>query len=118
MKFPVNVLKRNISWNGKEYTFNRNRQNEFNETIDGSYDLVTTLKGLFHEVKSYVTIYEGESSRVQSKTTPMLMCLYLDAQGIKFNDKVMINDTLYKVNGLTDINEEKEIIDISLEVIE
>lgn len=120
--FQKNVLKRNIEWNGKDYIFKRNKRNKFNEIIDGEYESTTyTIKGLFHNsvnVNSYIKVEEGEAARSQSKSVPMIVCLYSPVSSeLRMDDKLLLNDKLYKVNGIDDINEEQVFLDISLEVI-
>lgn len=120
--FQKNALRRNILWNGKLYEFKRNEVNKYGEKQDGQYEAETYLiKGIFHKVTSrnlYITIDGGEAARVQSKSAPMIICLFDDISSkLKIDDKLMMNGQLYRVNGIEDINGEQAFLDISLEVI-
>lgn len=117
--FQRNVLRRNILWNGKLYEFKRNVTNKYGEKQDDQYEAETYLvKGIFHKVTSYIRVEDGEAARVQSKSAPMIVCLFDDiSTQLKIDDKLMMNGQLYKVNGIEDINEEQAFLDISLEVI-
>ena len=117
--FQRNVLRRNILWNGKLYEFKRNVANKYGEKQNDQYESKTySIKGIFHKVTSYVRVEDGEAARVQSKSVPMIVCLFDDiSTQLKIDDKLMMNGQLYKVNGIEDINEEQAFIDISLEVI-
>lgn len=120
--FQKNALRRNILWNGKLYEFKRNKVNKYGEKQDGQYEAETYLiKGIFHRVtlrNSYIAINGGEAARVQSKSAPMIICLFDDISSkLKIDDKLMMNGQLYRVNGIEDINGEQAFLDISLEVI-
>ena len=117
--FQRNVLRRNILWNGKLYEFKRNVTNKYGEKQDGQYEAKTYLvKGIFHKVTSYIKVEDGEAARVQSKSAPMIVCLFDDISSkLKIDDKLMMNGQLYRVNGIEDINGEQAFLDISLEVI-
>lgn len=117
--FQRNVLRRNILWNGKLYEFKRNMTNKYGEKQDDQYEAKTYLvKGIFHKVTSYIRVDDGEAARVQSKSAPMIVCLFDDiSTQLKIDDKLMMNGQLYRVNGIEDINGEQAFIDISLEVI-
>lgn len=120
--FQKNVLRRNILWNGKLYEFKRNVTNKYGEKVEGQYEAKTYLiKGIFYRVtlrNSYITINGGEAARVQSKSAPMIVCLFDDISSkLKIDDKLMMNGQLYKINGIEDINGEQAFLNISLEVI-
>lgn len=115
--FQRNKVARNINLRGSEYTFKRYGINKFKEKSE----LIKTIsiKGLFHNTVSYVSIIQGEATRKQKKFTPTILMLYDDFEmdPLNIDDEVEFMGQKYKVTGWVNIEEGNYAIDISLEVI-
>lgn len=118
-KFEVAKLKKELKTSGINYEFKRLKVNDFGEPI-GDSEVVTTIKGLYHEQNSNVQITTGETTQIRTKKIPMILCLYDDAAlvALKVGDVVKINSKTFKVTGVVNIQEWNIIADISLEVVD
>lgn len=118
-KFEAAKLKKELKTSGINYEFKRLKVNDFNEPI-GDGEVVTTIKGLYHEQNSNVQITTGETTQIRTKKIPMILCLYDDAAlvALKVGDVVKINSKTFKVTGVVNIQEWSIIADISLEVVD
>lgn len=114
-KFEAYKLRRELKRIGKEYEFKRAVLNAYKEPTDDSV-VAGKLIGLYHEQNSYVSATTGETTRTRTKKVPMILCLFEDAEFLKFGDIVKINSREFKVTGVTNIQEWNIIADISLEV--
>lgn len=118
-KFEAAKLKKELKTSGINYEFKRLKVNDFGEPI-GDSEVVTTIKGLYHEQNSNVQITTGETTQIRTKKIPMILCLYDDAAlvALKVGDVVKINSKTFKVTGVVNIQEWNIIADISLEVVD
>lgn len=118
-KFEAAKLKKELKTSGINYEFKRLKVNDFGEPI-GDGEVVTTIKGLYHEQNSNVQITTGETTQIRTKKIPMILCLYDDAAlvALKVGDVVKINSKTFKVTGVVNIQEWSTIADISLEVVD
>lgn len=118
-KFEAAKLKKELKTSGINYEFKRLKVNDFGEPI-GDSEVVTTIKGLYHEQNSNVQITTGETTQIRTKKIPMILCLYDDAAlvALKVGDVVKINSKTFKVTGVVNIQEWSIIADISLEVVD
>lgn len=118
-KFEAAKLKKELKTSGINYEFKRLKVNDFGEPISDG-EVVTTIKGLYHEQNSNVQITTGETTQIRTKKIPMILCLYDDAAlvALKVGDVVKINSKTFKVTGVVNIQEWNIIADISLEVVD
>lgn len=118
-KFEAAKLKKELKTSGIEYEFKRLRVNDFGEPI-GDGEVVTTVKGLYHEQNSNVQITTGDAVQIRTKKIPMILCLYDDAAFVvlQVGDITTINGKTFKVTGVVNIQEWSIIADISLEVVD
>lgn len=118
-EFQKSKLRRVLTVQGKSYTFKRYQINQFKEKTSQATE-VATLKGLFHNVTSYISIQEGESTRKQKKFTPTIMTLYDDfiISPVLMGDEVEFESRRYVVTGTDNIEEGNYAVDISLEVVD
>lgn len=116
-KFEAYKVRRELKRIGKEYEFKRAKLNDFKEPTKDSV-VAGKLTGLYHEQNSNVSITTGDTTQTRTKKVPMILCLYEDATFLKIGDKVKINSKMFKVTGVTNIQEWNIIADISLEVID
>ena len=118
MKTPrlqAHKLKRFIRVNGVCYTFKRDVPDEFKEPSGAVSEM--TIRGVFHQLTQHISIVSSDAASVQQKNSPYILALYSDAQCLAQGDKVTINGTKYKVNGLTDMGGFQLAINISLEAV-
>lgn len=142
-KFEAYKLKRELKRSGIDYEFKRFKKNKFGEpsgetawrqkpvplfplVIDEAagrilfeiIDNVGIISGLYHEQNSNIQITSGETTQVRTKKIPMILCLYEDATCLFPGDIVMINNKIFKVTGVVNIQEWSIIGDVSLEVFD
>lgn len=118
-QFEAYKVKREIKRSGTEYTFVRNETNEFGEPTS---DITTlgSIKGLYHEQNSNVAVTTGDTTQTRTKKIPMVLCLWDDVSPmvLKVGDTTTINGKVFKVTGVTNIQEWGIIADISLEIVD
>lgn len=118
-KFEAYKVNRELKRSGIEYEFKRCEKNDFGEPI-GEPVVVGKLRGIYHEQNSSVSIVTGDTTQTRTKKIPTILCLYEDTASLvlQVGDTVSFNDKLYKVTGVTNIQEWNIIADISLEVVD
>lgn len=118
-EFQKAKLRRVLTVQGKLYTFKRYQLNQFKEKTTQATEF-STLKGLFHNVTSYISVQEGDATRKQRKFTPTIMALYDDfiVTPIVMGDEVEFEGKKYIVTGVENVEEGNYAVDISLEVID
>lgn len=118
-EFQKAKLRRVLTVQGKLYTFKRYQLNQFKEKTTQATE-VSTLKGLFHNVTSYISVQEGEATRKQRKFTPTIMTLYDDfiLSPVLMGDEVEFEGKRYTVTGTENVEEGNYAVDISLEVVD
>ena len=113
--FLFNKVKRQIDWNGQNYTFTHTAEDKYhNETTTSEI----ILKGVYHQSTSYKSKSSKDGSVISSKSSPMILCLYDDGKTIQIGDKVKINDKDMFITGIENVQELNVAIQISLEVNE
>lgn len=117
--FQKAKLRRVLTVQGRSYTFKRYLLNQFKEKTSQATE-VTTLKGIFHNVTSYIAVQEGDATRKQRKFTPTIMTLYDDfiVTPIVMGDEVEFEGKRYAVTGTENVEEGNYAVDISLEVVD
>lgn len=117
-KFEAYKLKREIKRSGKAYTFKRENVNDFGEPVSGSEEVVGDIHGLYHEQTQTVSIVTGDTTQYRTKKVPLLLCLYDTASFVNIGDLLNVNEKVFKVVGVTNVNEWNIIADISMEEID
>lgn len=115
-KFQPHKIKRMIDTLGVMYQFNRDRLNKYKEPT-GEQELIAELKGVLHSTASYVTKTATDGSTITAKQSPQILTNDPKAKLLHIDDKVTINNCIYKVTGVLDINMLGLAFDISLEVV-
>lgn len=124
-RFELYKLRRELKRNGKDYTFQRRKLNQFNEPTD-ELDDVLTIRCLYHEVSSFKTTSTGDSSTTVTEKQPMLLCAVEDVKDsrLEIGDFIEVDDSVYgdkkvlRFVGIVDIQNYGIIADISLEVVD
>lgn len=110
------VVEREIARNGSIYTVKRNKVDKYGEPTQ-EVEEVTTLRGLFHISKSFVTKNISDGSQTKTKGQPMILALWEECETIQNGDFVVINGNTYRIVDKNNIEEYNIIVDISLEVV-
>lgn len=112
-EFSRPKLKRILDRRGSLYTFVRPKLNEFKEPIEGVER--TTILGLYHTEKNYLSQTVSESGRTHTKITPMVLCLYTPELGIEVDDCVYIGEIKHRVVAINDVGSAHVAFNITLE---
>lgn len=115
-KFQPHKVKRMIDTLGVMYQFNRDKLNKYKEST-GEQELIAELKGVLHSTASYVTKTATDGSTITAKQSPQILTNDPKAKLLHIDDKVIIDNCIYKVTGVLDINMLGLAFDISLEVV-
>lgn len=114
--FELFKLKNAIKKNGKELVVKRAKKNEFGEETE-EYTDVCIIKGIYHEVNSYLQKNTKEGANYTQKKKPMVLSPYIDCSEVLSGDVIEISDKLFKVTEINNMGQEDIIADISLEVM-
>lgn len=115
-KFQPHKVKRMVDTLGVMYQFNRDVLNKHKEST-GEQELIAELKGVLHSTASYVTKTATDGSTITAKQSPQILTNDPKAKLLHIDDKVIIDNCIYKVTGVLDINMFGLAFDISLEVV-
>lgn len=112
--FLKNKLQRLISKQGEEYTFTLMGENSYHEPVEKEQ---ISVKGVYHETNSFITLNSVDAASVQRKKNPMILTI-LDESVSKIHqgDTVIIGNFKYRVSGVLDIQNYGVAADISLEM--
>lgn len=110
------AIEREIIRNGSTYIVKRNKVDKYGEPTQ-EVEEVTTLRGLFHISKGFVTKNTSDGSQTKTKGQPMILALLEECATIQNGDFVVINSNTYKITDINNIEEYNIIADISLEVV-
>lgn len=110
------AVEREIVRNGSTYTVKRNKVDKYGEPTQ-EVEEVTTLRGLFHISKGFITKNTSDGSQIKTKGQPMILALLEECKTIQNGDFVVINGNTYKITDKNNIEEYNVIADISLEVV-
>lgn len=119
MKAPDFLLHRlevQLKMRGIKYTFVRQGTDKFGQPsndVEEQFDII----GIYHESNSYIQSTGSDATIIRTKKSPMILCLYEDAKEIVQGDIVTINDKMYKVSGVLDIQSYSVAADISLDEV-
>lgn len=84
-RFEAYKIKRTLRMYGERFSIKRNKLNEYKELIDNSFDDIGTLKGIYHEQNSYISINYGENVGYRTKLIPMILCLHEDVEKLQLS---------------------------------
>lgn len=113
-EFLRHKISRQLNTHGLMYNFTLMKEDEYHQpTEDSSIE----IRGVYHEVNSFITVASSNAASVQRKKSPMILTLLDDSvKRIKQGDRVTINSTRYTVSGVLDIQNYGVAADISLEM--
>lgn len=116
LTFQLNKVRRLIKTQGQPFKFTRQKTNEFGEP-NGQTESVDIV-GVYHETTSFLSKTVTEATTVRRKPSPMILCLWEDAQKILHTDELSFNGKTYKVGEVKNISEANIVGDISLEEVQ
>lgn len=116
LAFQLNKVRRLINTQGKNFQFKRRGTNEFGEP-NGQTESVDIV-GVYHETTSFLSKSATEATTIRQKPSPMILCLWEDAQKILHTDELSFNGKNYKVGEVKNISEANIVGDISLEEVQ
>lgn len=112
--FLKNKVSRLLSSQGTEYNFTHMGEDEYHQPVE---DSIITVKGVYHETNSFITLSSTDSASVQRKKNPMILTLIDETVlSLRQGDKVLINGVTYKIAGVLDLQNYGVVADISLEM--
>lgn len=117
-QFEAYKIRREIKRSGETYTFKRPVLNEFGEPSGDEIE-VGSLRGLYHERDSNIRLMTSDTTQIRTKKLPMILCIYEDAKtlNLQLGDKLYLNNRIFKVVSLVNIQEWNIIGDLSLEEV-
>lgn len=113
--FDIASVVRAIRTHGQEFTFKRYNTNDFGEPLAEYTE--TTIQGLYHQTRGYITKSVSDGTISRSKPQPQILTLVDEtSKSLLVGDEVEYNEKTYKVTGIDDVNNLGIAIDISLEL--
>lgn len=106
-------LKRILERRGSIYTFLRPKLNEFKEPTEGVER--TSILGLYHTEKNYLSQTVSDSGKTHMKISPMILCLYNKDLDLRVDDYVYINGVKNKIVAINNVNSADVAYNITLE---
>lgn len=114
--FQLYKVQRAISIQGTLFTVETPSKNEYNEPTDMVQ--TTQFKGLYHETTGFIAKTTRDSSTVNHKSSPMILCILDEVKGLSKGDHIIANRKTYELVEIKDIAEAGIIADLSLEEIQ
>lgn len=117
--FQLYKVQRAISTQGTLFTVENSSKNEYNEPTDMVQ--TTQFKGLYHEYQEttgFIAKTTSDSSTVNRKSSPMILCILDEVKGLSKGDHIIANRKTYELVEIKDIAEAGIIADLSLEEIQ
>lgn len=116
LTFQLNKVRRLIKTQGQNFSFSRPGTNEFGEPNGQTESVV--ISGVYHETTSYLSKTVTQATTIRQKPSPMILCLWEDAQKVVQTDEMTFNGKTYKVGEVKNISEANIVGDISLEEVQ
>lgn len=118
-KFERAKLKRLLSTYGVKYHFERMVKNEFGEpNADGEVSKTIGIVGVYHEQNQAVQISTSNGVRYRTEKRPFILAEYGDASQLEADDRLVYGGVVYKVIGVSNVNNMDIYGDVSLEVVD
>lgn len=118
-KFEQAKLKRLLSTQGKSYTFERLKRNQFGELVNPpEVAQQFVIVGIYHEWAQHVQEQVQSETRYRTEKRPLILSEYAKASQLQVDDQVEFGGAKYKVVAVRNVNALGIYGDISLEVID
>ena len=116
--FATNNIKRNIDRVGSVFQVFRQTPGKFNEVSSEPPTLVKDLKCIYHVSSVRVSRNNSEGSITKNVEQPMLLCIASEVTDLAENDLITINGITHKLVSKGFLEPNREICDLSLEVVQ
>lgn len=116
VSFQLNKVRRLINTQGEHFSFQRQETNEFGEP--NGQTVSVNIAGVYHETTSFLSKTATDATTIRQKPSPMVLCLWEDAQKLLHADELSFNGKSYKVGEIKNISEANIVGDISLEEVQ
>ena len=118
-KFEQAKLKRLLSTQGKSYTFERLKRNQFGELVNPpEVARRFVIVGIYHEWAQHVQEHVQSETRYRTEKRPLILSEYSKASQLQVDDRVQFGGVSYKVVAVRNVNALGVYGDISLEVVD
>ena len=117
-KFEVYKIQREIKRSGIEIEFFRPSKNDYEEKDYSVLTAIGSLKGLYHEVISKISLESGETTQYRTVKEPAFLTLWKDVAPLELRtgDVAQINGKEFLVIKVENIQEWNLIADVHMEV--
>lgn len=115
--FDIAKVKRAINTHGQEFTFYRKGLDDYGQP-DQTKTTYITVKGLFHQTRSYITKNVSDGTISRSKPSPQILALNNPDMTLALKDELVFAGKTYIVTGVDNIGNLSIALDISLEIID
>lgn len=117
VNFDISKVTRAINTHGENFTFVRFGKDDYGQPSSETTEI--TIKGLFHQTRSYITKNISDGTISRSKPQPQILTLLTsNSSSIQLKDRITYTGKTYEVNGINDIGNLGIALDISLELID
>ena len=115
--FDIAKIKRAIKTHGQSFIFSRYALDSYGEPTTNKTQ--TTVEGLFHQTRGYITKNVTDGTIARSAPQPQILTLFSETSAsLAIKDEVTYCGQTYTVTGLNNIGNLNAVIDISLEMID
>lgn len=122
--FQRQKIDRYLTTHGADYVFLRYPKDEYEELNRAASPHSIRLRGLFYtqnNQKGFWMLNEFDETRVRYKRylTSFIIVRYTDfaPDPVQLDDEVSLNGKLYRVTGVTDIQEDNFAVNISVDLV-
>lgn len=116
INFDIAKIARAINTHGQEFVFLRHGEDDYGQPIEQTSQI--TIKGLFHQTRSYITKNITDGTIARSKPSPQILTLFNNTSMIELKDELDFCGKRYTVTGVDNIGNLGIALDISLELID
>lgn len=122
--FQRQKIDRYLTVHGADYTFLRYSKDEYEELNRAASPHSIRLRGLFYtqnNQKGFWMLNEFDETRVRYKRylTSFIIVRYIDfaPDPVQLDDEVSLNGKLYRVTGVTNVQEDNFAVNISVDLV-
>ena len=117
-KFEVYKIQREIKRSGVDVEFCRPSENEYGEKDYNNIVSIGSIRGLYHEISTHISLQTGEITQYRTKKEPALLSIWNDVNlhNLRTGDIAIVNGKNFLVTKVANIQEWNLIADINLEV--
>jgi hypothetical protein len=117
-KYLEHKVKQQLKLNGSLYIIKSIELDDYNEQYLPDVPEEIELKCIYHESNGYQKENVGDAAIVSEKPSPMLLCLWQDAEKVKPGDYTEFGNKKFQVIDKNDIQNFGVVCDISLKEVD